>query len=78
MTAGSVRCIFCAVSIILWPAGANVSGPGLELMLSRGCRRTRDGRFVKHKTEERRLTRKLAALRQVACRFMQASLATWR
>ncbi|WP_247513558.1 hypothetical protein [Bradyrhizobium sp. 157] len=41
------------------------------------CGRTRDGRFiVKHKTEGKRLTRKLTALRQDAWRFMHESLAT--
>ena len=41
------------------------------------CGRTRDGRFiVKHKTEGKRLTRKLTALRQEAWRFMHAPLAT--
>lgn len=40
------------------------------------CGRTRDGRFiVKHKTEGKRLTRKLAALRQEVWRFMHAPLA---
>jgi hypothetical protein len=41
------------------------------------CGRTRDGRFiVKHKTEGKRLTRKLTALRQDAWRLMHESLAT--
>jgi hypothetical protein len=41
------------------------------------CGRTRDGRFiVKHKTEGKRLTRKLTALRQDAWRLMHAPLAT--
>ncbi|MGY4281026.1 hypothetical protein ACVWXO_000246 [Bradyrhizobium sp. LM2.7] len=41
------------------------------------CGRTRDGRFiVKHKTEGKRLTRKLTALRQEAWRLMHESLAT--
>jgi hypothetical protein len=41
------------------------------------CGRTRDGRFiVKHKTEGKRLTRKLTALRQDAWRLMHALLAT--
>ena len=41
------------------------------------CGRTRDGRFiVKHKTEGKRLTRKLKALRQEVWRFMHAPLAT--
>jgi hypothetical protein len=41
------------------------------------CGRTRDGRFiVKHKTEGKRLTRKLTALRQEAWRLMHAPLAT--
>ena len=40
------------------------------------CGRTRDGRFiVKHKTEGKRLTRKLTALRQEAWRLMHESLA---
>jgi group II intron reverse transcriptase/maturase len=40
------------------------------------CGRTRDGRFiVKHKTEGKRLTRKLTALRQDAWRLMHAPLA---
>ncbi|BCH12547.1 hypothetical protein MesoLj131c_68050 (plasmid) [Mesorhizobium sp. 131-3-5] len=40
------------------------------------CGRTRDGRFiVKHKTEGKRLTRKLTALRQHAWRLMHAPLA---
>lgn len=40
------------------------------------CGRTRDGRFiVKHKTEGKRLTRKLTALRQEAWRLMHAPLA---
>ncbi|SPP98165.1 RNA-directed DNA polymerase [Bradyrhizobium vignae] len=41
------------------------------------CGRTRDGRFiVKHKTEGKRLTRKLTALRQEAWRLMHTPLAT--
>lgn len=41
------------------------------------CGRTRDGRFiVKHKTEGKRLTRKLTALRRDAWRLMHAPLAT--
>lgn len=41
------------------------------------CGRTRDGRFmVKHKTDGKRLTRKLTALRQDAWRLMHESLAT--
>lgn len=41
------------------------------------CRRTRDGLFtVKHKTEGKRLTRKLKALRQEIWRLMHAPLAT--
>ena len=41
------------------------------------CGRTRDGRFiVKHKTEGKRLTRKLTALCQDAWRLMHAPLAT--
>lgn len=41
------------------------------------CGWTRDGRFiVKHKTEGRRLTRKLTALRREAWRIMHAPLAT--
>lgn len=41
------------------------------------CGRTRDGRFiVKHKTEGKRLTRKLTALRQERWRLMHAPLAT--
>ncbi|MER8577081.1 group II intron reverse transcriptase/maturase, partial [Mesorhizobium sp. M1374] len=40
------------------------------------CGRTRDGRFiVKHKTEGKRLTRKLTALRQDAWRLMHAPMA---
>jgi len=41
------------------------------------CGQTRDGRFiVKHKTEGKRLTRKLTALRQDAWRLMRESLTT--
>jgi RNA-directed DNA polymerase len=41
------------------------------------CGLTRDGRFiVKHKTQSKRLTRKLKALRQEAWRRMHASMAT--
>jgi hypothetical protein len=41
------------------------------------CGRNRDGRFImKHKTEGKRLTRKLTALRQDVWRFMNAPLAT--
>src|SRR5207248_324681 len=40
------------------------------------CRWTRDGRFiVKHKTQSKRLTRKLTALRQEASRHMHAPMA---
>jgi RNA-directed DNA polymerase len=40
------------------------------------CGRTRDGRFiVKHKTEGKRLTRKLKAVREEAWRLMHAPLA---
>src|ERR1700752_3381548 len=40
------------------------------------CGWTRDGRFiVKHKTQSKRLTRKLKALRQEAWRLMHAPLA---
>jgi hypothetical protein len=40
------------------------------------CGWTRDGKFiVKHKTQSKRLTRKLKALRQEAWRLMHASLA---
>ncbi|MER9420629.1 hypothetical protein NKI95_32865 [Mesorhizobium sp. M0306] len=40
---------------------------GLHPLLRHYCGRTRDGRFiVKHKTEGKRLTRKLTALRQDA------------
>ena len=40
------------------------------------CRWTRDGRFiVKHKTQSKRLTRKLTALRQEAWRHMHAPMA---
>jgi hypothetical protein len=40
------------------------------------CGWTRDGRFiVKHKTESKRLSRKLTALRQEAWRLMHAPLA---
>lgn len=39
------------------------------------CGRTRDGRLIaKHKTEGKRLTRKLTALRQEVWRFMHAPL----
>jgi hypothetical protein len=41
------------------------------------CGRTRDSRFiVKHKTESKRLTRKLKALRQEVWRLMHMPLAT--
>jgi len=40
------------------------------------CGKTRDGRFiVKHKTESKRLTRKLKAVREEAWRLMHAPLA---
>ena len=46
------------------------------LGFTRDCRWTRDGRFiVKHKTQSKRLTRKLTALRQEAWRHMHAPMA---
>lgn len=47
------------------------------LGFTHSCRRTRGGRFiVKRKTEGKRLTRKLTALRQDPWRLMHESLAT--